>query len=226
MKYAGLFAVAMICAVPLCAAPAPATAPAAIDPGSAATARQAVEEGVRRSLAILRDPNLSRAEKSQRIGQIADDAIDFETVSRLALGPPWKQLTDAQKEEFVREFRKHVVAICAHAPDGYRDQDVEVTSEKQEERGDFTVHTRILSKQDDGSRKETGQVDFRLRRRDGRWRIIDLNLEGISIAANLRAQFQAIISNGGIGRMFEVLRQRDQAHENADRAADNARTGK
>src|SRR5689334_18284754 len=111
MKCAIFCTVAALCAAPLCAAPSPSTASAANDPGSAATARLAVEEGVRRSLAILRDPNLSRAEKSRRIGQIADDAIDFETVSRLALGPPWKQLTDAQKEEFVREFRKHVVAI-------------------------------------------------------------------------------------------------------------------
>jgi len=36
-------------------------------------------------------------------------------------------------------------------------------------------------------------VDYRMFQRDGRWRVFDVNIEGVSLVANYRTQFNAII---------------------------------
>ena len=51
-----------------------------------------------------------------------------------------------------------------------------------------TVRTRIVSKQ--GTEIP---VDYRMFQRDGRWRVFDVNIEGVSLVGNYRSQFNAII---------------------------------
>src|SRR5437867_13003615 len=51
-----------------------------------------------------------------------------------------------------------------------------------------TVRTRIITKQ--GTEVP---VDYRMFQRDGRWRVFDVNIEGVSLVGNYRTQFNAII---------------------------------
>ena len=72
--------------------------------------------------------------------------------------------------------------------DEYVDEDVVVTGERQEQHGDYTVQTRIVANRiEAGRRKDVADVDYRLRQKDNRWRIIDITIDGVSMAVNYRA---------------------------------------
>ncbi len=58
------------------------------------------------------------------------------------------------------------------------------------------------------------RVEYRMREREGRWRVIDVIIDGVSLLSNFRAQTQEIISEVGADGLIQRLREK-----NADRDA-------
>jgi phospholipid transport system substrate-binding protein len=160
-------------------------------------------------LAVLNDASLSSEERRSRIEKIAYQRFDFETMSRLVVARYWKRFTPAQQEELIREFKAFLARTYGDRIDRYNQEKVEIVGERQEPRGDVSVLTRIVSGDYDGA-----EVDYRLRGKDGRWRIIDVKIEGISLVLNYRDQFKAVLGRGGPEGLLEALREK-----NADAAA-------
>jgi phospholipid transport system substrate-binding protein len=188
-----------------------AQTPPTTDP--APTPRAVMEKVVHDVLAVLRDTSLSKADKTKQVRQIADEQIDFLTLSRLTLGRHWRDLTDDQRTQFVAAFTEHVSITHGHIIDDYDNEDVQVTGDRAEARGDFTVLTNVIGKKDGGGTQNVAKVDYRLRQTDGRWKIIDITIDGVSMAANFRAQFEEIMTNGGIDELLKLLREKNLANE-------------
>ena len=169
-------------------ASAAALARAASEPGP----RAVVEDMVTQVLAVLRDVQLSQPQRHRRIEDIAYGVFDFPTMSRLVLARNWKRFSEAQRAEFESQFKKMLANNYRSRFDEYDDEEVELLGERQEPRGDLTVRTRIL-----GGGYEGVNIDYRLRDREGRWRVIDVLIEGISLVSNYRDQFKAVLSQGG-----------------------------
>ncbi len=188
-------------------------------PGDSAGVRPLSPRGRRRRhardvLKILRDPSLQKADKLTQIRQIADQHIDFEALARLSLGQYWRDLSDSQKAEFVKEFENHVSTVHGKVFDEYVDEDVTIIGDRQEQRGDYTVQTRIVANRiEAGRRKDVADVDYRLRQKDNRWQVIDITIDGVSMAMNFRAQFQEIMANGGYDRLIKLLREKQVTPE-------------
>jgi phospholipid transport system substrate-binding protein len=176
-------------------------AAAEVDPPAA---RDVLDGQVKNALAILRDAKLTPATKRQKIRGIADQQIDFETLSRLTLGRYWRDLSADQRAAFVEAFRNHLSNTYGTLLNGYTDEDVTVAGDLREPNGDCTVQLRVIGTVN-GSRQELAKVDCRLRRKAG-WKVIDVTAAGVSLAALFRAQFQAIMANGGFDRLLGLLR--------------------
>jgi phospholipid transport system substrate-binding protein len=195
------------------AATTPATRagdPPATESASAPAARALVTKAMRDVETILRDAKLSRDEKRDKVRALADENIDFETMGRLAMGANWRDLSEAQRNDFTKEFRQHVINTYAHFTDDYGDEDLVVSGDNGETRGDWTVQTRIMGMKD-GARQELAKVDYRLRQTGGTWKIIDITIEGVSMMANFRAQFQDIMTSGGFAKLIKLLREKNAA---------------
>lgn len=193
------------------------TAPAQSEAATASAVRAAVQSGVDEALAVLRDATLTPAQKRQGVEDVFAKSIDFDTLSRLALGPSWSDLTDTQRVEFAQEFKKHLLAICGQATEHYKNEEVTLAEDRKEPRGDWTVQTRITRKKADGSLQKVANVDFRMRQKNDRWQLIDVSIEGIGMAAGFRGQFQAVLADGGIDRVLKILREKNAARDKADR---------
>jgi phospholipid transport system substrate-binding protein len=177
-------------------------------PTTAASPRGVIDEVMSGVLAILRDPALTTAQKETQVRAIADVHMDFETFSRLAMGRYWRDLSEEQRAEFVPEFREHVSATHWGLIDEYVDEEVRVTADYEEERGDWTVQTLIIGTRD-GRRQELAKVDYRMRRKQDAWGIIDVTVDGVSLVANFRSQFNELMPNGGIERVMKLLREKN-----------------
>jgi phospholipid transport system substrate-binding protein len=176
---------------------------------SAATARNVIENVVHQALAVLRDPKLSTDDKRLKIRQIAYDNISFDIMARLSLGRYFRGITDDQHTRYSAEFKQHVTNTYGHTTDNYSDEDVAVTGDRKEANGDWTVQTRITGTRNGQPNQEVAKVDYRLRQTGGQWKIIDLTIEGVSMIANFRSQFDEIMANGGIEQLIQLLHQKN-----------------
>ena len=163
-----------------------------------------VEQMAGQALDVLRDKSLDTDTKRERLEEIVYRNLDFDTLSKLVMARNWRKLSAAQQDEFKREFKKHLSATYGDNVDNYRNESVQILGRREEKRGDITVKSKILRGGNDDV-----MVDYRLRQRGGDWRIIDVVVEGVSLVANFRAQFQDIMSNGGADRLLELLREKN-----------------
>jgi len=183
----------------LCARLAAANA----DPPSA---RDVVDSQIKSALSILRNEKLTLEQKQQKIGQLADQHTDFQTLSRLTLGRYWRDLTADQRAAFVEAFRTHLSNTYGKLLNGYTDEDVKLGNDHAEPDGDWTVQLRVIGPSN-GSREELAKVYCRLRRKS-EWKVIDVSVAGVSLAALFRAQFQEIMAKDGFDRLLQLLREK------------------
>jgi phospholipid transport system substrate-binding protein len=176
------------------------------------TARAVMEKVIRNALSILRDQSLSADQRRVKVQQIAYDNMNFEVMGRLSLGRFYRNLTDAQRTQYQQEFKQLLTNTYGHTTDDYTDEDVKVTADRQESDGDFTVQTHITGTKDGKSGQEIATIDYRLRKQDNQWKVIDFTIDGVSIVSNYRSQFQDIMTNGGIDQLLKMLHDKNAAN--------------
>lgn len=163
---------------------------------------------VDRVLQIVEDRALKQEGRSQErraaIRQVADQIFDFEEMTRRALGAHWASSTPAQREDLVRLFSTLLERIYIGKIESYSGERVTWLGETAD--ADFaTVRTRIVGKQ------AAVPVEYRMHRRDGRWRAYDVTIEGISLIANYRAQFNQIVLTSSHAGLVAALRAKCEA---------------
>jgi phospholipid transport system substrate-binding protein len=147
---------------------------------------------VDRVLAVLEDPALKQearaADRRAAIRAIANELFDFRELSQRTLARHWQGRTQAERDEFVELFadlleRSYIGKIETYSG-GER---VQYLGESPD--GDLvTVRTRIVTKA--GTEIP---IDYRMHRAGDRWLVYDVVIEGVSLVANYRTQFNRII---------------------------------
>ena len=113
--------------------------------------------------------------------------FDFGEMAKRSLGQYWAQRTLTERGDFVRLFTE----LVRHSYIAKVDQPGVHTMTVQSEQfdGDFAVVRTTLPL---SSGREV-PIDYRMRNTDDRWQVYDLSVDGISLIANYRAQFNKII---------------------------------
>ena len=187
-------------ATALLAAAALLVAATATTPGP----RDVVARTVGDVLAILKDASLTPQARRDRIVEVAYERFDFPTMSKLVLAKYWKRFDAAQREEFMKEFKDFLAHRYGDRIDRYEQEKVEIVGERSASGGDAVVATKIHR-----PKAESVAVEYRLRSREGAWRVIDVKIEGISLVSNYRDQFHEVLSHGGPEKLLAQLRERN-----------------
>jgi phospholipid transport system substrate-binding protein len=168
----------------------------------------AVEQITSHVIAILADQGTSVDEKRHRVQDVVYASLDFETLSKLVLARNWSRFTEVQRAEFMIQFKEHLSMTYGRNVESYKNEKVTIIGSREEAKGDWTVKTKIL-------RGGPGDimVDYRLRQRDGSWRIIDVIIEGVSLVSNFRSQFQDVVAGGGPEHLIALLREKNAKGE-------------
>jgi phospholipid transport system substrate-binding protein len=194
---------AALVAVAACFALAPAaTARAAVEPTAV------VEQTTSAVIAILTDQKLSTEEKRKRVEDVVLQRVDFETLSKLVLARNWSKFSEPQRAEFMALFKNHLSMTYGRNVESYKNEKVNITGSRNESGGDVTVKTKIVR----GGSNDI-LVDYRLRERDGEWKIIDVIIEGVSLVSNFRSQFQDVVASGGPEQLLSLLREKNAKGE-------------
>ncbi len=63
-----------------------------------------IKNSISQAVAVFNDPQASLADRRERLRALCEQAFDFENMSRSVLGYHWRELTPAQRDEFVPVF--------------------------------------------------------------------------------------------------------------------------
>lgn len=132
--------------------------------------------------------------------------VDFEAMTRSAVGPRWRTATPEQRTQLQTEFKTLLVRVYAGALTQISDQTVEVTKTLPVPGGSQVV---VQSEVRGGG--EPIKLDYRLDKRDAGWKIIDVNVGGIWLVTSYRSQFAQEIGKGGIDGLITALSERNKA---------------
>lgn len=136
------------------------------------------------------------------VDEVVASHFDWPYITRLLLGPYWKQATEEQRERFARAFRNMLIRTYADALLEYHDAArVEWLPAQPGSTGrDVMVRARLLR---DGSKPIP--VGFAMLERGGTWRIYDVIIESSSVATSFRGQFIAEIRANGLESLIQRL---------------------
>jgi phospholipid transport system substrate-binding protein len=164
---------------------------ASSSPAGAGPATEQLRASIDRVIQVLQDPTLrsDAATKARRaaIRREADNIFDVRETARRALGTHWQGLGERERQEFVTLFADLLEHAYVAKIERYSGERIAYAGEVAD--GELvTVKTRFVTRQ--GSEIP---IDYRMRRRGDRWLAYDIVIEGVSLVANYRAQFDKII---------------------------------
>jgi phospholipid transport system substrate-binding protein len=132
--------------------------------------------------------------------------VNFEAMTRSAVGPQWRSATADQRTKLQTEFKVLLVRVYAGAMTQIKDQTVEVTKTVPVPGG-----SQVVVQSEVRGKGEPIKLDYRLDKTDAGWKIIDVNVAGIWLVTSYRSQFAQEISTGGIDGLIAKLAERNKA---------------
>jgi phospholipid transport system substrate-binding protein len=165
------------------------------------------ELGDRAVRILFEKENTSFEQREAAFREIMVEGFDIATISRFVLGRHWKTASEQQRSDYSTVFVDFIVRVYASRFDAYNGEKFEIGSVLDEADGDKIVRARILRP----SGGEPIGVDFRVRSMDERYRVVDVNVEGISMLHTHRVEFASVINRKGIDGLLTDLRSRIEA---------------
>jgi phospholipid transport system substrate-binding protein len=147
---------------------------------------------------------LTVRERDKRFAPAITGAFDLATMTRLAVGPPWKSFSPAQQAAVQEAFTRFIVADYASQIKDYSGESFVVDPQTSPEArgGGEIVKTKLL--QPSG---RTVTINYLVRG----GKVIDVYLNGtISDLATRRDEFKSIIAAGGADGLIKRLQDRTQ----------------
>ena len=129
--------------------------------------------------------------------------VDFETMTRYALGRNWREATPAQRDQLVKAFRSMLVQTYANQIGTYRGQRMQVRPTRIAPGDtDVTVRNSYIS-----PGRPPVEVDYAMEKTPQGWKIYDVVIDGVSLVATYRSQFAQQVRDGGIEGLIVRLDQ-------------------
>ena len=180
--------------------------PPFLAPARAAGPQDRVQQTLAGVSAVLHDPKLQgadgQAERRERVRTIIYDTFYFDEMARESLGPQWERLTPPQQAEFVQLFGNLFEGSYNRLVLRFLG-DRHATFEAESIDGDHAVvRTRLT-----GGKEEGLSVEYQLVSKRGRWGVVDVRIDGVSLAMNYRAQFNKIIRTSSYDTLVQRMRK-------------------
>lgn len=159
------------------------------------------------AIEVLADQQLSGPQREAEFRRLFTKGFDVDAISRFVLGRHWRGATKDQRAEYRQLFEDFIVATYARRLRGQTGGNFVVGQLRER-----TEKRAIIGSEIQRPEGAPIAVDWRLRYKGGDWRIIDIMIEGISMAITQRSEFYAVISNNGghVEGLLQKLREKTQ----------------
>lgn len=159
--------------------------------------------------------------KNRAIVDRAHAALDLRGLAERSLLGTWSELPPTEREEFLTLLRRLFAEVAyPQSAKFFSELDLDF-KDVGERRGQRVVEVAV-------SHPDEGLIDlaFFLEKVEGRWKIRDLTLDGVSLARDIQSQMQQIIRDEGYPRLVERMRTKLEEEGRSAARAPTPSTGK
>ena len=176
---------------------------------------EVLRKGVDQAIRILKNPEFNDADRrdaqQQKLRAIMEQLFDFKEFSRRVLASNWKDFTPAQRKEFVGAFSNFLTKFyLGQLQKRYKDETLIYVGQKLTSPTQAQVDVRVVWK---------GQkipVDLLMIKRQGLWKVYDIQFLGLSAIRIYRAQFQFVLRMETPARVIQRLKMKTEELEKED----------
>ncbi len=161
-----------------------------------------------RVVKLIEDPALKgdtkALERRQKVRGIANNIFDWAETAKRSLARHWQPLTDPQREEFVKLFGDLLERSYISKIEVYGGERIVYAGEAVD--GDQAmVRTKLVTKQGTDV-----PIEYRMIRRNDRWLVYDVVIEGVSFVSNYRTQFNKIIQTSSYQELVKKMKTKQE----------------
>ena len=160
-----------------------------------------------RAVAQLTEPGLGEDEQKKRFRRLLVEAFDLPGIGRFVLGRYWRHADAAQRREFLAAFEDVMLFRFGPMLSQYSGEKFEVGTIRPFRNNPEFISVKSMLRRTEG---EAIQVDWRMRKHDGGYKIVDIVAEGVSIAVTMRSEFVSVLkrNNGDVDALTQDLRRK------------------
>ena len=177
--------------------------PIAVQPASATTKAGAIQHiqllGEQCFEAVQRS-DMTLADREVILADILAEGFALPLIARFVLGRYWRPATPEQRDSYVDLFGQFVIKSYSRHLGGFAGSSFDIVGAEPIGKSDFLVKTILHRKS--GSSFKAG---WRVRSIDDKHKIIDVIVEGISMAVSQRQEFASVLKREGLERLLQIL---------------------
>ena len=147
--------------------------------------------------------NISDKEKDKRFYNLLNAALDMDFIGQFVLGRNWRTASKTQRADFIKVYRDLNIATWSKRFNEFKGKNfVFKGTSPSSSKGQVFVNTEVPM--DQGA---PAKVLWRVREKDGSYKIVDIIIEGVSLAQASRSEYTSFIKNnpGGLDALIKDL---------------------
>ena len=157
------------------------------------------------AFAMLTDPSLDQTQIEQNLRTLARQRFDVPAISRFVLGKHWRRTSTAQRQDFVDAFeevhmRQFLTMLAESAGEMFSVLKVQQDAAKP--------NLSLVSTKIDRSEGKPISAVWRIRDKHGQYKVLDIVVEGVSMAITLRHEYGAVVGTDGVDGLIAILREK------------------
>ena len=158
------------------------------------------------AISMLTVEDISKTERADRFRRLMNENFAIKGIAKFVIGRHWRKATESEKKEYLQLFEDLLVDTYADRFAKYSGEKLVVNKSEVRGKGDALVHTIMIRV--DGAKPL--KVTWRVRGKNGIYKIVDIMVEGISMVVTQKSEFASFIQkNGGsLGPLLIELRKR------------------
>jgi phospholipid transport system substrate-binding protein len=161
---------------------------------------------INQALTDLANPQVTPADREKAFRRLLLADFDMPRIAKFVLGRYWNGANDQERQNFQALFEDYIIHSYSVRFSSYSGQEVKVTAARPESDTTTIVMTSIA--QPNGA--PPTKVDWRVRKEDSDFKIVDVDVEGVSMLITQREQFSTVIqrSGGTVAGLNQALQQK------------------
>jgi phospholipid transport system substrate-binding protein len=146
-------------------------------------------------------------QRDEALRAIVNDLLDLDDMSRQALGRAWDERTEAERRDYLEVMRQLVERSYLRQARERTQYTLTIGRvDVDAARNEATVETELRFQT--RGRQETIEVVYTLARRNGLWKVTDIETDGASMVSNYRTSFRRILREEGFPELLSRMRRR------------------
>ncbi len=162
------------------------------------------------TISVIVSSETSASQRRDRFGSLLVGNFDMDAIARYAMGRYWQTATPSQQREYLKLFRAGVLETYVSRFESIREEAAKdggtptgkVVKVQSVATSDKLVHTLVHMQ-----KGKPFRIAYRLRVRDGNWKIIDVIEKGISLLVTRRSEVSTTADRQGVDGLLAMMRK-------------------